>query len=246
MIPQDFLEEIYAISIREDACRIGNFQCRHACEPHTDNHHGENLLTLPGEWEFITKRLKETPRWNRSKIENVEIGFVMPSHTCPYYEEVVAGNDTVRKCSIYEHRPIRCRTYPLLVTRMQPEGFRLWSAKQCPKALRHIKRLEDNDHYNTWVAVWSGLDKYVPAWWWKKSAKLLPEGMLHIADLLQPKQLAPDKVPSASAVTMAHSSCGTCYGKGFVTINGKEQLCRCVESALKRFSKPEFALHVKE
>jgi hypothetical protein len=238
-IPTELFDEVYSIQTKGDNCRIdSSMKCHAICEPGPSNPHGENIILLPGEWEYIKSRLGEDPKFYRADYKESSLSFVLPDNICPYFEN---------QCTIFNHRPIRCRSYPVLVTKLDPNGLRVWSAQQCPRSVRHIDRLQDDDHYNVWIAAWDSLMSYLDADWCRKYAQMLPKGCKHLADILQPKQMHDaTTLPFSTAYALANSSCSLCHGKGLITVDSKEKFCVCVSKNLEKQKQKDVKLELKE
>lgn len=212
-IPDSIFDSIYALPT-VPACRWSTDvvqDCHKVCEPGPGNVHGENLILLPGEDEYLRKKFKEEGipyRWG-----NMPPVVVRLKEKCPYHQEGV--------CSIHDLRPFTCRSYPLRCHKTGSMSLSVFFAIGCPAAIPSASDLANRPTYRAWVGAWKAILPYLDDKWWTSFTRACPAGFRHIGDIIDPGESG---VPLHVISRYANEGCINCDGEG-VTDNG---ICSCI------------------
>ena len=232
IIPDALFDQIYNLKTAPK-CRVKEHMktCSKVCEPGPDNAHGENLLLLPGEAEYLRKRLSKRDieyKWINSPPVVVRL-----NEECPYH---INGT-----CSIHDDRPFICRSYPLRCHKIGSRSLAVYSAMGCPYNVPTIESLRDNDHHRRWIGAWKALIPYLSEKWWISFVRACPAGFRHIADIMDPDE---DGVPFHMAKKHADPNCPICNGEGIDYSQGME-ICSCLDRKARRKLLNDFDQHRK-
>jgi len=216
---KEIFDIAYGLRTPDDDCRnCDSFTCQDTCEPGKTNKHGENLLLFPGEFEYIAERIGEEPKWQRHS--GYGVGMVPPGEACPYWVE--------GKCAIFENRPIRCRSYPLLASREDENTLRIYSSLQCPKAAATVGASLYNDHYQAWFSVWKSLASIITdERWWTSFKQIIPGGSIHLFDYVGP---GVSEYADSTLRASADPECKICEGTG----KADDGPCSCATEYIKQ------------
>jgi Fe-S-cluster containining protein len=199
------------------------------------------VVLLPGEG-LRAVHPDEPPRWTSTLLASGRFVY----HTtggqqpCPYFEPAVLDREP--GCSIWENRPVLCRTFPLRPMREQWAGpqavaesapsvvtnVRFKIMPVCP-AFRNWERMKF--HVLRWARLWQDIEPLLPAEWWNFYGAWHDDGWVSTERWLQREITAPidlDKAkfpprrstPSPDArvvITCADHNCHQCNGRGIVT-----------------------------
>ncbi len=213
-IPRGLFDEVYALPTSPQ-CRTSGLQknCAKTCEPGPDNTHGENLILLPGEAEYLKSRFAERGlEWKWESDGPVVVGL---SKTCPYHVD--------RVCTIHDLRPFTCRSYPLRCHRVGKKSLAVFSAMGCPFKVADPDQLMQDWHHRTWVGAWKAVMPYLDDRWWTSFERAAPAGMVHLGDILDPEE---EGVPAPMLFSYADPECDVCGGTGMLD----EINCLCVNT----------------
>ena len=232
-ISKETFDRIYALPT-VPACRWSvdvAKDCHKTCEPGPDNAHGENLVLLPGEDEYLRKRLKENGL--EYKWGNTPPVVVRLKESCPYHEKGV--------CSIHDHRPFTCRSYPLRCHKTGEMSLAVFFALGCPASLPSADDLTTRPTYRAWIGAWKALLPHLDDKWWTSFTRACPAGFKHIGDIIDPSE---EGVPLHMLRKYATSGCADCDGEGLncsgvcscITNDDRVNMLREFKQSQKRFT----------
>ena len=231
-VPLPVLDEIYDTIPCDHGCRCpGNtLGCmKTVCDPGDENWCAESLILLPGEADYLRKRLAN--KGIASQNKGIEFKFnetplaVELDKRCPYHNE----DNT---CEIYADRPIRCRSYPIRCHIVGEKSLAVFVATDCPAT----RTVEESGHYRHWVLVWRTLLEYVHKDWWRIWSRHCPAGYLHINTLLDRSDVERGYLPFELLPPIAKADCQNCSGSGVAIAT--HTVCTCIQKKdLKRLQK---------
>lgn len=108
----------------------------------------EQVTLLPFEDEFIQSRLAAEGR----SVSLAEVQAIAGCEHCPFFVS--------RRCSIHPHRPIDCRTYPLVPTFAAEQEFEFTVSGVCP-----LRAGVDRPFIQLMMDVWKKLLPLLSAQW---------------------------------------------------------------------------------
>lgn len=121
----------------------------------------EQVTLLPFEDEFIQSRLVAEGR----AVSLVEVQAIAGCEHCPFFVS--------RRCSIHPHRPIDCRTYPLVPTFGAKQEFEFTVSGVCP-----LRAGVDRPFIELMRDVWNKLLPLLPPQWMQGYAARQPSDKL--------------------------------------------------------------------
>lgn len=120
----------------------------------------EQVTLLPHEAEFIQARLRAEER--EEEIATIE--GIAGCALCPFFQH--------QRCSIHPHRPIDCRTYPLVPT-VKSGAVRFQVSGVCPRW-----DYSNAPFVDLMAKVWRQLIPHLSADWWRGYAARQPRKYL--------------------------------------------------------------------
>lgn len=218
-IPWSLFDEIYSLRTYPQ-CRVYGLvkECSKVCEPGPSNDHGSNIFLLPGEGEYLRDRMAKLAipyLWDPGNVVVVNL-----NQKCPYHINGV--------CSIHDTRPMVCRSYPVRCHKFGTKSLSVYSSMACPYGTSQNGDIINSPHHRSWIGAWKAIMPYVNDDWWTAFERACPSGMVHLGDVIDPKE---EVIPGHMAQIVATPECNQCHGTG-VTDNGDS----CV-SCLGRRSK---------
>lgn len=218
-LPEVFFDYLYSIPHPWDSA---SRECYKGTPFNTIRASFESTLLLPGEETYLRRRMMVAGIPWRYR-DNIEGGVLLRlEETCPYCD-----NHPGLDCPAFDHLPVMRRCWPLRFLRTGSESISIHLSLHAvsTQGIRSIDAVIDNIIGEQWIGAWMDIARrIVDDEWWSQVNRSLPQGYLHLADLITPYDLDNLGIPRYALKQFANPDCARCEGTG---VHGTRPCARC-------------------